>query len=486
MKKEINQMLKELYELDPSLKNKEPELKRIIYKMTKYKTNLKIDDKFKSELKQKVLSELEKEKKPISFKNIPKYFWVFLTWAFALVMIVNIFPNILNLEYKPWEELNLAKNNINLSFNNNLEKLDQDKAFWTLAFNQGNSAKWLWWWWASTMSSEKMSISSDTMLAPDFIQKAYIYKLKDWENIPEIPESMFVYKKQNVSIWNKTDNLNQIFKTDILDLSKFTNLWLSDINLYEDTKEWYQINMSLKEWILNIYRDYENRPVIDYMNQKNLSINDIPNNQEIISIANNFAWKYWINTKDYLNPLVIDSWKEQYNNMENKDDFFIPDILSVVYQFEIDWIWVYEEWWDPYWLNSSINIIDMKVNSFWPIQKIDLTWSKYELIRNNEKILEEIKNQNTYFYPMARNNNENIEEEEIEIWNAKIIYLRKYVYNSKDNILEEYFIPWLLFEVLKENNSRNINYFWKYISIPLVWEFIKDNQETFIEPLMEK
>jgi hypothetical protein len=73
MNKEINEILNELYEIDSNLKEKETELKKIITKMLEYKPNVKIDENYKTELKQKVLLELEKRNKEFSINDIFKY-----------------------------------------------------------------------------------------------------------------------------------------------------------------------------------------------------------------------------------------------------------------------------------------------------------------------------------------------------------------------------------------------------------------------------
>jgi hypothetical protein len=59
---------------------------------------------------------------------------------------------------------------------------------------------------------------------PDYIQKSYIYNLKDQEKLPEIPASMYVYKNKTTRINTVSSNLTEIFNTDIIDFSKIKNL----------------------------------------------------------------------------------------------------------------------------------------------------------------------------------------------------------------------------------------------------------------------
>jgi hypothetical protein len=241
--------------------------------------------------------------------------------------------------------------------------------------------------------------------------------------------------------------------------------------------------MSLKQWELNIYRNYDSWPNIND-EQNKLSINDIPSDEEIIKISDDFANKYSINIEQYDNPIVQNSWKKYYDNIDNKQDFYIPEIMNVVYQFNLDWKWVYETMWIPYWLSSTVNIRDMKVNSFGPIQKLDLKWSKYDLITDEDKILSEVKKWNYYVNPMYRDENENFEEIQVEIWDAKLVYFRKNIFNKEKNLQEEYFVPGLLFKVLTPMDNEKSIYPWEYITVPLVWEFLENdiNNVPLIEP----
>ncbi len=475
MKKEIKEILDELYNLDSSLKEKESDLIEIISRMIDYKPDVKIDKQFKKELKEKVLLELEKKDNSFFIKNISKFLWVFFSGAVALMLVINIFPNIFYTldSWNKWLEL---------SFDTKIEKLNNTDAFGALTFNNESASAWIWWAW---IASEKMATESRLMVNPDYRPKVYVYNLKQWEVLPEIPESMYVYKKQNNNLQINNLNLKQTFKTDVIDLSNFKNLSVSNINLYENAKSWYQLNMSLKDWILNIYRNYDSWSQQDYTNRKRLTIDDIPNDDKLIKLVNSFASNYSINISKYLNPSVENSWKTYYNNSEDKDNYYIPEILSVVYQLELDWKWVYETIWVPYWLNSTVNIIDMKVNSFGPIQKLNLEWSNYKLITDEEKILEEAKKWNYYVNPISRSDNEDFEKINIDIWEAKLVYLRKNSYDSKTNNSEEYFVPWLLFKVLTPNDNEKNIYPWEFVSVPLVWGFLNEDAHIFAEPLIK-
>jgi hypothetical protein len=62
MKKQIEGILQELYGTDKTLKNREEELIKIIDSMINLKPNVKIDENFKAELRQKIAKEISIKK----------------------------------------------------------------------------------------------------------------------------------------------------------------------------------------------------------------------------------------------------------------------------------------------------------------------------------------------------------------------------------------------------------------------------------------
>lgn len=485
MKNEINEILQELYELDPNLVEKEAELTKIISKMLKVKPEITLDKEFRVELKQQILAELEKQESGFSIKNILWYVWIFASWAVALALIINIFPSIITgpvdspVESQTW--------NLNLAFNTSIEKLGSERAFWDLSFGELEEwVAWVWGGWIMWMGwdamyewASKMTVLPD----PDYKPKIYVYNFNETETLPEISEKMYVYKKDNKPLKISDSDIKKIFNTDIIDLVKFKNLWISNLNLYEDTKNGYNINLDLHAGTLNVYRNYSMWPEIDFREEKRLSITDVPGNEKIISIAKSFIEKYSINLDAYWNLVVDDTWKKQYNQSDNKADYYIPTMINVISQFVLDGIWVYETYGNPYWLNTTVDINDMQVSSIWSIEKINLVWSEYPLITDKDEILNQAKKGTYYQNPRIYwETKENFEEIQVEIWNPKLVYLRKYTYKEWNS--EEYFVPGLMFEVLTSMDSKKWIYPGEYVTIPLVKDFIENENSYISEPFI--
>ncbi|MDD2515892.1 MAG: hypothetical protein PHF46_01365 [Candidatus Gracilibacteria bacterium] len=102
----IQAMLQELYKIDPKLQSEEGKLKSIIEKMIEIRPNTRFDEKFRLELRNKIIEEIhntrrKKEQKKILFDI--GYFVSGLALASFVFMIVG--PNIFKTVEKPKQEI---------------------------------------------------------------------------------------------------------------------------------------------------------------------------------------------------------------------------------------------------------------------------------------------------------------------------------------------------------------------------------------------
>lgn len=81
----IKHILDELYALDPLLRKKEPEIKKIIEKMMKSRPKIEINEDFRAELREKIMREVIYVKKPSYLLQ-----WGPMVGAFSLFLIFGI------------------------------------------------------------------------------------------------------------------------------------------------------------------------------------------------------------------------------------------------------------------------------------------------------------------------------------------------------------------------------------------------------------
>lgn len=81
----IKKILDELYALDPLLRKKEPEIRKIIEKMMKSRPKIEINEAFRAELREKIMREIASKKKPSYWLQ-----WGPMVGAFSLCLVFGI------------------------------------------------------------------------------------------------------------------------------------------------------------------------------------------------------------------------------------------------------------------------------------------------------------------------------------------------------------------------------------------------------------
>jgi hypothetical protein len=62
MKTNVENFLEELYQIDPSLQEKEAQIKKLIITMTSHSPDVKMDEKFKTNLRAQIAEKIHSEK----------------------------------------------------------------------------------------------------------------------------------------------------------------------------------------------------------------------------------------------------------------------------------------------------------------------------------------------------------------------------------------------------------------------------------------
>lgn len=151
MKKQIENILQELYGNDSELKNREEELIQIIDSMINLKPNVKIDENFKQELRQKIAKEISVKKmqvfqnernKPSILQIFSYVFWTVWIAAFWFFMFKDTL----------FKDVDFGKGSQNIKFESTVT--ESKEWFWKLSdvWNQNNAK-----WWEVAMDSKAVA-----------------------------------------------------------------------------------------------------------------------------------------------------------------------------------------------------------------------------------------------------------------------------------------------------------------------------------------
>jgi hypothetical protein len=482
MNNQIQDLLRELYQADPELKNQEAELIKIINFMLKEKPNTKFDENFRLELRQRLLAKADELKEA---KAPKQNFLIKLTMAqsvyalagAAIIMLVIILP----LAYKGPSQ-DLSGNYLAEIFNSrlSLETLNSN-AFGTLGVPASNPSA------QSTVakglgggggyaSADKMASG----LMPPFV--VYDFKFKyQGEEITQPAETMSVLKrvKQNNQLFN---DLFKKLNLGLIDANKFSNLKIQYLNLAEDRDGGYVLDINPYEGLVTInlnWNYWQTDPVLD---QKPLTLNDVSNDAGFIAMADEFLAKYGIDTSKYGQPEIDQTWRRYYEKTPNKSEYYFPDTITIIYPLIVNGLPVYEEQGNKVGINVAINVKYQKVMSVSNLMTTNFQASDYQAETDINRIKEIALKGGLYTYPTVADANTQIQVNDVTLGTPIPGYMRYWQYSGNTN--QEMLVPAYIFPILETTGETP--YYKQSIVVPLVKEILDSVSNPIIQPYAEK
>lgn len=502
-KKQIKNILSGLYKIDSGLARYENDLIKIINKLLKNKPEVRIDENFiqrlRSELMESAPKSQEKKFLNINFNFMQKLFYAFggaAVTAAVILLLINFLP------VRPEEPINLAlpgkHGNEKIPFTSGEIKKLSANAFGNLleTGSASNLASGAGFGSVSKPASEISSVAPQAGMAkglggggmartqsgvggdtaimpyPEPVAYKYVYKGK---GINLESDKMEIYKKNNSAIFNGSiPGLN----TKLIDLSKFSGTALRSFNIWQDEKLGYEIYVDIENGLISVNNNskgwYDYSVVCqteECAEQSRLKPSDIPNDEELIAIANKFIKEKNIDISQYGQPRVEDYWKREYEAMADKSNAYIPDTMSLIYPLLLNGEEVKDLGGNDYGLRVNVNIRFDKVANLYGLGAYNLDSSEYSIVTSEEKILK-MAEMGGYGYWYGYGDMKVVEVELGEPVLGYASYMR-----WKDGKNEELFIPSLVFPIMSQPEGL---YYRKNIVVPLVEEFFNQdlNQPT--------
>ncbi len=513
----LKHILTELYSFEPSLKDYEAELVLIINKIDVAKPDTKFDQSFAEALKFKILntSELENSSRviideSINTNTISKLFnynfmnkKIYIT-AGSLAALSLIFIVFINY-YKPQVPDNSTLGNIINPSNNEMmiSKLpagafgslanlspasvgdDSRSAAMPLGMGSAESGSLAneTNFMVTDMSLDRV-VSSDMAMAPldkmSMIMPYYGYKYSyvgDELNLSE--ETLPVYRRlkgHNNAAIDLAKTLKSFGFSD-LNLSNFDNLQVTNLSVAENKELGLLINFDFNEESVYVYENWrywqnkEREACNGDMNcfeKFRLTLNDIPSDEQLISLANNFLEKHKISLTNYSTPRVDNNWREDYNRSESKQDYYIPEILSVVYPLLINGEEVRDQSGNFAGLRVSINVSKNAVNGLNGLFPYRYEASDYATETSVDNILKIVENggwNQNYYLP------DNVQT--LNLGTPTRAYVQLWRYDNASSQNNELLVPSLIFPIVSENSNSYYSY-QRYVIVPLVKEILDE------------
>ena len=497
MTSQTKAFLTELYEIDPSLQEHEAELIHLIETLLKHNPKIAIDQQFVQQLRTKLqdrASTLSSSHSFFSFLTMPKYSLAIIG---ALAGILVTGPTVYY----------MTNSNTALPQATNEEAQDlfafraseaADKAFGTLSATEpglgsGNPA---------TISARPQSggggpaygmaggggdmAVDGKMIAPyppeGITQLNYVYKGGDFA-MPTGEVTVYKRVRGNLNL----PGVSGLASADlgILNLSAFPGLKIDSLTAYQDTKNGYMISLNMRDGSMSVNQNWEQwtypgancRDEACY-NALRLKISDVPSDEQIIAIAENFMKQFGFNLENVGQPYVDNGWKMSYEQTVDKSQYYIPEQMSVVYPFLLDGKEAFEQYGGKSGVSVSVDIRQNKVAGVWNLYTQTYETSAYPAVTDKSKVMNYLERFGKI--PMGLYGTETkIEQKEVELGTPTEGLMHTYTF--KNNSQQDLYVPALIFPVTKQPEGTNY-YTQPFVIVPLAQELL-DAQDQMGTPM---
>jgi hypothetical protein len=491
MHNQLENILADLYQSDPSLKQHDQVLRKLVVELLELKPNTHFDESFRQELRRKLmaLAETQESKPSLTSKFMKRFQIVGAGVAVVALLIASV-----------WY-LNDIKNpasNLTTMFSGPKITRAGDNAFGSLANlsennrNQsggggtGNNVVPM----AADSAAETgigMGTPSDAkMIAPEqSVNFKYIYK---GEELTLVQDKVDVLKRQKNQIMGGLGDFVSQISMGLIDVNSFNNTQVQSVTFVEDRENGYIVNVNTSEGTVNINENWAKWPSLTVPacavplssidrgcpEPRRINISEVPADQVLIDAANAFLDSHSISRTAYGEPFVNNDWRVQYERTADKSDYWIPDMMNVVYPLTIDGQQIHDEGGNLTGMNVSVRFTpEVRVSGVWELATQNYQSSSYQGEIDVTRIMGLVEKGGfrNYYYsdPKART-------VEVELGTPEVSYVK--LWNYSGGVNEELLVPALIFPITKEPADIGANYWYrKNIVIPLVKEIL-DNENN--------
>lgn len=476
----IEQILKDLYALDPEFKKHEARLKGIIARLIEAKPDIKVDRAFAEKLKRQLAAQaslMQANKQNVW--SFTKLLNLVLGGGLivALVFAGSYYDKTKNQTPSDYIRLLAADFSVNQLSPNAFGNLNSQTtqplsgrgmgggggAPLAVAAPENNS----------TGIQPDAAAGSEAKIMP---YPAFTYTYKGGE-LPDLTSSIQVFKRiPALSGQNGSSFIKQI-SLGLLDLKKLKQPKLQNLTFMEDKNEGYAVNIDLSQSSVNIYQLWEKWPHPESVcmdescwQQYRIKISEIPSNEEIIGAANEFIKNYGISLSGYGEPVVNNDWRKEYERAQNKNEYYLPGEISVVYPLVIKGQTVLEESGNPSGLTVSVNVRTKQVTSLFGLTNQQYEESAYEGETDTAKLIKLAESGGWRNYLPAYTGEPNSEKVTLELETPTVGLVKVWQFNG--NTTTELFVPSLIFPI--STQSQTVGYLPQRLVLPLAKELLNE------------
>jgi len=484
MDKKIKEILEDIFNIDQSMKEKEAEIAKIVEELIKAKPIAKIDNEFMNRLRSELISRAVKKKERVAIKNnfsilnFSGKLAYSLMGAFLAVLLlapIFFFGNVrLSDKSSSPEEIRYK----NPALSQSVKKV-ADSAFGTflpseiqkpvsgLGIGGGGGP-------SVSNASDGVSEKQSAMPVYESVNYRYIYKGKD---IASLSGKADVYARiKNEALGKNLAKLLKGANISLLDVSKLQNLNVNNISFSEDRDFGYDVTLSPMDGNIYFYMNWLKWPDpyaackdITCSENINLKPSDMPEDSEIISIADNFLDAHGIVKSSYGKGQVLKNYLDQYPRpIEGQSQTYVPDNISVIYPLKINGQDVYDTSGELDGMFVDVNIRYKKASGARNIYFQDFQSSGYDVETETKNIISYAEKGGLYGEYVYENPTKTLD---VELGDPSLELVKIWKYSEEKKAGEEFYVPSYIFPI---TNKPEGYFYKKNVIVPAIKDMLND------------
>ncbi len=501
MKTSIKQFLADLYEIDPSLRAHEAELKPLLEKLIAEDPSSAPDDAFVQKLRMQLrahASTLEEQPAASLWQRFGYLFSAGLTAA-VIIPVAVVMTN----QQPLTPGTPLFSNSVQATGKNafgNLSDVAVDGSA-IVGMDQRNSRPQSGGGGpenAATSAVAPYGIGggggdAKMMMPWNPVLFNYVYS----GAIAGLQPNVSVFKRQFNAIKVPMSTLADRLNLGGINMGSFDGMNIDSVSFTQQTKYGYSMYVNLRDGSLNIDANYEQWPQSQCQTEacwkeQQVKIGDVLKDADAIAIAQAFAKDHGIDLSIYGTPELDNSWRRDYDRATDKTLVYIPDQQRVIFPQMIDGKAVYDQSGLKTGLSISINVKEKRVMSVYGLGDHSYLKSDYAGVTDEaaiQKFLSSVDNYNYYVDPAAnvRAGEKAPETKKVTVvlGTPTISYAMYYRYTNQRN--DELLIPSLVFPVDHVEGDTANAYYRQQVVVPLSQEMLDEmSKRPDVMPMMRE
>lgn len=503
----IQNILNEIYAVDPDLKAYESELVRIIQEIINKRPDTKFDEAFARELRTEVLerarelnlTQVEPTAKPRTFfAMVPSWSYAVAGAALTLVIVLPLV-----LQNKSVED---TADSMRISFNTGVSKV-AGNAFGSLSGGEaanneamgapqglGAGGDGVGIQSLEADSTEEKAAGEPAPMAIGLgggadarmiMPNPFSYEFEYTGDSLKLGESTAdVYRR--VSSESASRNLAAIIGNmdlGLINLGILENLSLQSLSLNQNKEFGLTLNYNADEGSFSLYKNWQMWPDPnkdcrdeDCYRRNRLNINDVPGDQSLVEIANGFLSGLGVDRSKYGEPVVEDSWRKSYERTENKEDAWVPEEVQVIYPLILEGQAVYEYGGRPHGMTVTVDIRNRRGAGLYNLYPYNYQASQYRMVTDFSRIVKLAEQGGDRPYYIMEGGS----EVKLELGTPEMVLMQYHSYDEEQGRSQALFLPALQFPIINTEAAGNY-YGQDVILIPLAEEIVAEWEERFRE-----